>query len=69
MKIKKHYTSPVTLRAAVELEGGFCGSVVLGENDRSINALGHEVGATYESDDFGTGTNGSDFKVTWDINY
>lgn len=28
MKTKRHYTSPVTQRATVELEGGFCGSVV-----------------------------------------
>ena len=28
MKTKRHYTSPVTLRATVELEGGFCGSVI-----------------------------------------
>ena len=66
MKTKRHYTSPVTQRATVELEGGFCGSVVLGENDRSINALGHEVGATYESDHFGNSTQNDGFKVVWE---
>lgn len=28
MKMKKTYTSPVTQRATVELEGGFCGSII-----------------------------------------
>ena len=28
MKTKRHYTSPVTCRATVELEGGFCSSIV-----------------------------------------
>lgn len=43
MKIKRHYTSPVTLRATVELEGGFCGSIM--ENaEKTTTAKSHETG-------------------------
>lgn len=39
MKTKKIYTSPIILRATVELEGGFCGSV-----NNTIDAAAHETG-------------------------
>ena len=41
MKTKRHYTAPVTQRATVELEGGFCGSVV--SNPMNVNTTGHEI--------------------------
>lgn len=43
MKTKRHYTAPVTQRATVELEGGFCGSVVK-ENPRTgfVETTSHE---------------------------
>lgn len=41
MEEKKHYTSPVTQRATIELEGGFCGSIY-GPNP--VKASEHETG-------------------------
>ncbi len=68
MKTKRHYTTPVTQRATVELEGGFCGSVY---ENRSIQSKGHEVGNDYTFDVSGTGAtaNGSEnneFSIKWD---
>lgn len=68
MKTKRHYTAPVTQRATVELEGGFCGSVY--ENN-AIQAQGHETGAEYTFDVYGmkdtkTDNPSNDFSVTWD---
>ena len=68
MKTKRHYTSPVTQRATVELEGGFCGSVY--ENN-AIQVQGHETGAEYTFDVDGVGgtinnNTSNDFSVTWD---
>lgn len=42
MKTKRHYTAPVTQRATVELEGGFCGSVMV--NPSTVEASEHETG-------------------------
>ena len=53
MKTKRHYTAPVTQRATVELEGGFCGSIM--ENKGGVKANGHEMGHDYEFDLSGTG--------------
>ena len=69
MKTKRHYTAPVTQRATVELEGGFCGSVY---ETKSIEAKGHEVGNDYTFNVSGTGgeingSNSSDgFSIKWD---
>ncbi len=66
MKIKRHYTSPVTQRATVELEGGFCASVM----ENKVNAVkseGHTVGEDYN---FDGGTSGGEgdaaFSITWE---
>lgn len=69
MKTKRHYTAPVTQRATVELEGGFCGSIM---ENRTIETKGHEVGNDYTFDVSGTGgkANGVDsddgFSIKWD---
>lgn len=66
MKTKRHYTSPVTCRATVELEGGFCGSVVL-DDTRQVEAKGHEVGGDYAFDNDGSASgNDTSFSMTWD---
>lgn len=62
MKIKKHYTSPVTLRAAVELEGGFCGSII-DSSAKTVNITSSaqeytEFSDTYSWDDSGNQTSG-----------
>ena len=43
MKTKRHYTAPVTQRATVELEGGFCGSIMENADSRT-SAQSHETG-------------------------
>ena len=70
MKTKRHYTAPVTQRATVELEGGFCGSIY---ETKSIEAKGHEVGNDYTfdtADGVGGTMNGTastdGFSVTWE---
>lgn len=66
MKIKRHYTSPVTLRAAVELEGGFCGSVV--EDSKAGYATVTSSAQEYESFEKSTvqGPNEDIAAITWD---
>lgn len=64
MKTKRHYTSPVTQRATVELEGGFCGSIT---QEKTITVKSstqdyEEIAA--ESGFSGTGT-GNDFSIDW----
>ncbi len=57
MKTKRHYTSPVTWRATVELEGGFCASVVR-ENPQTgyVETTSHERNeASFESADWNDG--------------
>lgn len=71
MKTKRHYTTPVTQRATVELEGGFCGSIY-GPN--TVESKGHEMGNEYTFDNDGVGGNfgttsttrtDDGFSVTW----
>ena len=73
MKIKRHYTSPVTLRAAVELEGGFCGSII-DSSAKTVNITSSAQGYEAVGEDFAWGTN-ADGKwsggngtesITWD---
>lgn len=62
MKIKRHYTSPVTLRATVELEGGFCGSVI--EDNDGKSAIVTSTAQEYESFDANAwGTNSAE--ISW----
>ena len=49
MKTKRLYQSPWTRRDVVELEDGFCGSIV--ESPAKIEATGHETG--FDSEDGG----------------
>lgn len=49
MKTKRHYTAPVTQRATVELEGGFCGSIM--ENPSTVKANEHETGFDNSKED------------------
>lgn len=66
MKTKRHYTSPVTLRATIELEGGFCGSVV--EDSKAGYATVTSSAQEYESFEYSTvqGTNEDIAAITWD---
>ncbi|MBR6629038.1 MAG: hypothetical protein IKL03_03635 [Bacteroidaceae bacterium] len=65
MKTKRLYQSPWTRRDEVELEDGFCGSIMEGK-DNAVEIEGHTVGNDY---DFATGKdaegNGG-FSVTWE---
>lgn len=69
MKTKRHYTAPVTQRATVELERGFCGSIY---ETKSVVVRGHENGGDYTFDVDGTGgtMNGAStsdgFSIVWD---
>ena len=71
MKTKRHYTAPVTQRATLELEGGFCGSIY---KEKDVKVMGHEVGNEYSfSIGFG-GENNNDLvgketgggSITWE---
>lgn len=69
MKIKRHYTSPVTLRATVELEGGFCGSII-DSSAKTVNitssAQGYDViDASSEWDTDGNLTSSTGM-ITWE---
>ena len=65
MKTKRHYTSPVTQRATVELEGGFCGSVV--EDSKAGYATVTSSAQEYESFDCTTIEEGeTTAAITWD---
>ena len=62
MKTKRHYTAPVTQRATVELEGGFCASVVKEDPRSLIETTGHEINEI-GADDAGFNTNSADATV------
>ncbi len=65
MKTKRHYTTPVTQRATVELEGGFCGSIM--DKSNAIEAEGHTVGGDYDFSNPGTDSEGNaNFSVKWE---
>lgn len=64
MKMKKTYTSPVTQRATVELEGGFCGSITQ-ERTITVKSSTQEYEEIKASDGFdGTGEDAG-FSITW----
>lgn len=65
MKIKRNYTSPVTLRATVELEGGFCGSII----DSSAKTVNITSSAQdYETFENSTSINAGETEaaITWE---
>lgn len=43
MKTKRLYEAPLVEHTLVELEGGFCGSVVKDEPQSDVNTTGHEI--------------------------
>lgn len=49
MKTKRHYTTPVTQQATVELEGGGCGSVIEDNDGKSAKVV--STAQEYESFD------------------
>ena len=65
MKAKRLYQSPRTRRDVVELEDGFCGSIMENKTN-AVEVEGHTVGKDY---DFASGKdedgNGG-FSVTWE---
>ena len=65
MKEKRLYQSPWTRRDVVELEDGFCGSIMENKTN-AVEVEGHTVGKDY---DFASGKdedgNGG-FSVTWE---
>lgn len=68
MKTKRHYTSPVTLRATVELEGGFCGSVIKDNTAGYATVIStpqeyQEFDANVDWDNNGTATDNE--VITW----
>ncbi len=48
MKTKRHYTTPVTQRATVELEGGFCSSIY---GPGTVEASEHKTGTEVDFSD------------------
>lgn len=62
MKIKRHYTSPVTQRATVELEGGFCGSVggEIHTNNTRVESAKHDTG--FDNQD---GSDSFEYTIEW----
>ena len=66
MKTKRLYQSPLIRRDEVELEDGFCGSIMEGKAN-AVEIEGHTVGGDYnfaDSDPDKDGTN--NFDVTWE---
>ncbi len=64
MKTKRHYTSPVTQRATVELEGGFCGSITQ-EGTITVKSSTQEYEEIEANNGFdGTGS-GENFSIDW----
>lgn len=63
MKTKRLYQSPQTRRDEVELEDGFCGSIMEG---KAVEVEGHTVGGDYQFGGEEDHTNTGGFKVEWD---
>lgn len=64
MKTKRHYTSPVTQRATVELEGGFCGSISE-QQTVSVKSMTQDYEEIEANNGFsGTGS-GENFSIDW----
>ena len=65
MKEKRLYQSPWTRRDVVELEDGFCGSIM--ENKaNAVEVEGHTVGGDYQFGGKEDHTDNGGFKVEWD---
>lgn len=67
MKIKRHYTSPVTLRAAVELEGGFCGSFIDTKGATNVTSSSQDFESFESSVNWGDdGKQNTNDAILWD---
>ena len=65
MKTKRLYQSPTTRRDVVELEDGFCGSIMENKTN-AVEVKGHTVGKDYDFD-LGKDEDGNGgFSVTWE---
>ena len=64
MKEKRLYQSPWTRRDVVELEDGFCGSIMENKT-KAVQVEGHAVGGDYDFDGNKEVTGENGFKVTW----
>ena len=65
MKTKRHYTSPVTRRATVELEGGFCGSITE-ENTMTVKSTTQGYSEIDAKNGFVGTEEGDNFNITWE---
>lgn len=55
MKKKMQYESPLTRRTRVELEAGFMKASVINKDDKDkVETSGHEMGSTYDAQDWKT---------------
>ena len=65
MKTKRLYQSPWTRRDVVELEDGFCGSIMENKTN-AVEVEGHTVGGDYQFEGEEDHTNTGGFSVKWD---
>ena len=65
MKTKRLYQSPWTRRDVVELEDGFCGSIIENKTN-AVEVEGHTVGGDYQFGGVEDHTSTDGFKVEWD---
>ena len=64
MKMKKTYTSPVTQRATIELEGGFCGSITQ-EGTITVKSSTQDYEEIAAEDGFSGKGSGENFSIDW----
>ena len=65
MKEKRLYQSPWTRRDVVELEDGFCGSI-MENNTKAVEVEGHTVGGDYNFASVKDSEGNGGFSVTWE---
>ena len=65
MKTKRLYQSPLIRRDEVELEDGFCGSIMEGKAN-AVEIEGHTVGGDYDFDSGKDAEGNGGFGVTWE---
>ena len=65
MKTKRLYQSPWIRRDVVELEDGFCGSIMENKTN-AVKVEGHTVGGDYQFGGKEDHTSTDGFKVEWD---
>ena len=65
MKTKRLYQSPWTRRDVVELEDGFCGSIMENRTN-AVEVEGHTVGGDYDFDTGKDSEGNGGFSVTWE---